>query len=107
MAGLRQHGNNEIFVRADLENTFDACLKAAGTIGRVIQSNSVLGSISIRTPMRLFPPANPVNFKISVIPKDDGCMIVCNGDSVDGLVGFGSVSKAIDAFYEALGTYLR
>lgn len=105
MAGIRQSGSNEIFVRGDVDKVFDACLKAANEIGSVKQNSKAFGSISVKTPMKMFPPTNPVNLKIAVIPQDGGCMIRCNGDSVDGAVGLGSVGKIIDKFYNALERY--
>ena len=106
MAGSRQQGSNEIFVRADIDRTFNACLRAAQAIGKIKQSSSALGNISINIPMKMFPPRNPVNLKISVVPRDGGCSVICNGDSFDGSIGFGSVPKSIDAFYEALSRYI-
>ena len=104
MAGFRQSGSNEIFVQGTSEVVFKACLRAAESIGRVKQSSAALGSISINIPMKMFPPRNPVNLKVSVIPNNGGCMVRCVGDSFDGAVGFGSVPKSIDAFYDALAS---
>lgn len=106
MAGYRQNGSNEIFVNADIDKTFNACLRAAENIGRVKQSSKALGNISINIPMKLFPPRNPVNLKVSIMPQNNGCIVKCVGDSFDGSVGFGSVPKSIDAFYNALASYI-
>ena len=98
MAGARQSGQNQIFIPADVDTVFRACEKAASSVGNVKQSNPRFHSISLRTGMKMFPPQNPVNLRISVIPEGSGCNIRCDGDSFDGTVGFGSVGKAIDNF---------
>ena len=106
MAGLRQSGSNEIFIKGDSDKIFDACLKAAQAIGTIKQQNKAFGSISVKTPMKLIPPINSVNLKIAVRPQDDGCTVSCNGDSFDGAIGFGSVGRIIDQFYENLSRYI-
>jgi len=106
MSGLVQKREDEVFVHADLDKTFKACLFSAEQIGKVKQSSKTLGHISISIPMSLFPPRNPTNIKVSVKPASNGCIVTCVGESVDGLVGFGSVHKSIDRFFETLTSYL-
>ena len=106
MAGFRQNAENEVLVQAEYDTAYKACVHAAERVGKVKQESKTLGHISVNVPMKMFPPRNPVNLKISVMSKDNGCLIKCVADCFDGAIGFGSAPKAIDSFYEILASYL-
>lgn len=106
MSGGRQSRSNELFVRGNYDKVFSACEQAANSIGKVKQSSKNLGTISVRTPMKMFPPQNPMNLKISVIEQDKGCTILCDSEGFDGTVGLGSAGKVIDSFHKELDKYL-
>lgn len=107
MAGGRQSNSSDIFVRGTYEKIFDACLKAGNAVGKIKQSSKNLGAITIKTPMKMFPPKNPMTLRVSVIEQEGGCGISCKCEGFDGTVGFGSAGKDIDNFYNMVDRYLE
>lgn len=106
MAGARQSNSSDIFVRGTYDKIFDACVQAGEAIGKVKQSSKNLGAITVKTPMKMFPPKNPMTLRISVVEQEGGCSISCKSEGFDGEIGLGSAGKDIDNFYKMLDKYM-
>jgi hypothetical protein len=103
MAGLRQNNTSEIEVRGSMDSIYNKLLESAQAVGKIKQESKQLGAISVRTSMKLFPPTNAVNLRITLKSKDqETCLISFNADSLDGVAGFGSPGKIIDKLIKEL-----
>ena len=105
MSGLRQNNQTEIELRGDYNTIYDAIIKSAKTVGNVTQENRNMGFVSLKTPMKLFPPINSVNLKITIKKSnDENYTVKFDADSLDGLAGMGSCGKIIDKFIQDLSS---
>lgn len=108
MSGARQNASKQFFVQADRKAAFDACIQAGEEIGTIKQSNPTLGSLTIRTGLKIWPPQNPVTFQVSVMPAaNGGSEVRCEVDGFDGAIGLGSPQKTIDQFCDAVAAALE
>lgn len=104
MGYLRHQSNNEVTLELDYRDAYECCVQAANIIGSITQNNENLGFLTVKLPLSLLPLRNPVTLRVTVKKYDDGCLIVCNSDSFDGSIGFGSAGKAIDEFFNTLSS---
>lgn len=105
MAGFRQSDQVELEVKGSCDKVFEAVVESARAAGTIKQTNPNMGFVSVKIPLRMFPPSNPVNLKITVKSKDDETCVICfSADSLDGVVGLGSCGKAIDRIVDELAS---
>lgn len=80
-----------------IAEVYSKVLESASAVGKIKQESKQLGVICIRTPLKFFPPMNPLDLRITLKKKDqDTYLVSSNADSFDGAVGLGSPVKVIN-----------
>ena len=103
MGFLRHQGQSTVTIDKPFDEAFSAIVYAGAEVGKVKAQSKLAGYVVVRTPMKLWPPRNPVTVRVSVKKVGDAkTEISFQSDSFDGAVGFGSAGKAIDGIIKTL-----
>ena len=92
----------ELILNIDFDVAYDTILEILEEISNVKTKNKTTGVISGATPLKMFPPQNPVKYNFSISKNNDNTKLIMSFDCFDGSVGFNSVSRFEENFLNKL-----
>ena len=95
--------NHEISLPMAADSAFSLIEKAAGSFGKIKDSNRMLGIITFKSGLNFFKMRNPVNFTANIAKQDENNTLVrMVVNSGDGTIGFNSANRAYQEFIKIL-----
>ncbi len=93
----------EMTINRSIDQVFAALVGIEKNVGKVKAQDRRTGCVTVRIPMRFFPPTNPATVRVRL--KEAGkeqTAVSLDSDCFDGLIGFDSASQAIEKIVENL-----
>ncbi len=101
MSLLRKNNNQEFVLDQPLAKVFELLQSAGNHVGKVIAAMPTTGTVRVKITKVAF--VNPTTIRVSCERIDDKTTrIRIDSEALDGLVGFGSAGRSLDAFVGAV-----